>query len=77
MQLPKPPLSVDGEARRYIETLVRQLEQELTLRPSRQPTDGVLYLTTDVPVVLISPNGTLYKLAVDDAGTLTTTQVDL
>ena len=70
MQLPKPEMNSPNG--RYLTTLIRELERELQRRPARQATDGVLYLGGDCPLSLISPNGTVYRLTVDDAGNLVT-----
>ena len=74
MTIPRrsPGQSVDD----YLQELARRLDDELARRPERS-TDGVLYLTTEVPVRLISPNGSIYELSVDDAGALVTTSVVL
>lgn len=70
MQLLKPDSrSPNAE---YLVNLVRELERELSRRPARQRADGVLYLGGDTPLSLISPNGTVYRLTVDDAGNLVT-----
>lgn len=74
--LPNVPnrLTTDG-TRHYLVSLVRSLEQELAVRPRR--VEGVLYLGGDVPVRIISPNGNIYSLGVDNTGALTTEQVTL
>lgn len=70
MQLPSPqPGSANEE---YLTSLVRELEKELGRRPARQKADGVLYLGNDSPVSLISPNGTVYRISVDNDGNLVT-----
>lgn len=69
-RLPHPPTS--GPHAQYLAVLVRELERTLRSRPAINPVDGVLYLGQDTPVSLISPNGTVYKLTVDDAGNLVT-----
>lgn len=71
MQLPKPPSTITPPLSDYLLTLTRELEKELRRRPTKQA-DGVLYLGGDRPVSLISPNGTIYRLSVDDNGDLVT-----
>lgn len=74
-QLPK---YVPGQGQlEYLDRLVKVLGEELDRRPARQPQDGVLYLSSDVPVRLISANGTVYQLSVSDTGVLETTEVTL
>jgi len=70
MQLPKPDSNSPNS--RYLTALIRELERELQRRPARQTIDGVLYLGGDCPLSLISPNGTVYRVTVDDAGNLVT-----
>lgn len=73
--LPKVPLNQLGEPlERFLIEFSRQLERELARRPSVQ-SDGVLYFHEGQVVRLISPNGTVYELTVDDAGALVTTVV--
>lgn len=74
--LPKVPTDLKGRSHDYLVELVRQLERELRHRPSRQ-TDGAFYMSGDVPLRMISPNGTVYEVTVDDTGTLVTTAVTL
>lgn len=74
--LPKVPSDLQERSHDYLVELVRQLERELRIRPRRQ-TDGALYLSGDVPLRMVSPNGTVYEITVDDAGALVTTAVTL
>lgn len=72
--LPRVPENVkDANLKEYLITLVRELGKELDTRPATQ--GGVLYLSGDRPITLISPNGTLYQLTVSDTGALETTEV--
>lgn len=72
--LPRVPENVkDDTLREYLVTLVREIGNELDTRPATQ--QGVLYLSGDRPITLISPNGTLYRLTVSDTGALETTEV--
>lgn len=76
-KLPKVPLErLDPHAGRYLLELVRQLEDELAHRPSTKG-DGVLYIHEGQQLRLISPNGSIYDLSVNDAGALVTTPVTL
>jgi len=68
--LPGPGPNVKGPLRDYLITLVQELELELQARP--EASEGVLYISEDQPLSLISPNGTLYRLSVDDGGNLVT-----
>ena len=73
--LPKVPLNVLGEPlERFLIEYTRQLERELTRRPANQ-VDGALYLRSGQALRLISPNGEVWELTVNDGGALQTTQV--
>lgn len=74
--LPKVPPDIKGKSHEYLIELVRQLERELRVRPPRQ-TDGALYLSGDIPLRMISPDGTVYEVTVDNTGALTTAVVTL
>lgn len=74
--LPKVPTNLRSSTAEYLTELVRQLERELRARPARQ-VDGALYLSGDVPLRMISPNGTIYQVVVTDAGALDITEVTL
>ena len=74
--LPRVPSDLQGRSKEYLVELVRQLERELRARPQRQ-NDGALYLSGDVQLRMVSPNGTIYMITVDDAGNLVTTSVAL
>lgn len=75
MQLPK--FTPGQDQIEYLDRLTRVLEDELTRRPARQTTDGALYLSGDVPLRLISPDGTVFEVTVDNAGNLVVTSVAL
>lgn len=73
--LPKVPINELGEpVERFLIEFSRQLERELARRPATQA-DGVLYFHEGQVVRLVSPNGTVYELTVNNAGGLVTTQV--
>lgn len=73
--LPQVPLRDFGDKQgQYIEKLLQRIEIELRARPRRQQ-DGALYVGGEQPIRLISPNGTIYELTIDDAGALVTTVV--
>lgn len=72
--LPQVPSDLKGRSHDYLVELVRQLERELRRRPSRQ-TDGAFYVSEDLPLRMVSPNGTIYEITVDNTGTLVTTAV--
>lgn len=58
----------------YMNNLITELEQSTTLifeKGSRIEANG----NDSSEIVLVSPNGTKYKLEVNDAGTISTTQV--
>lgn len=74
--LPKVPYDLHGKQKDFLVALVRQLEGELRDRPHRQ-TDGAIYLSGDIRLRMVSPNGTVYEISVDDAGALVTTAVTL
>lgn len=65
--LPKVPTNLQGVSKSYLIELVRQLERELRRRPPAK-VDGALYLGGEVPLRMISPNGTIYQVTIDDAG---------
>lgn len=75
MRLPK--FTPGSDQVDYLDRLIRVLEQELTLRPARQRTDGALYLSGDVPLRLISPDGSVFEVTVDNTGALVTSPVTL
>lgn len=76
-RLPQVPVDRLGQTEgRYLVELVRQLEIELQARPRRQ-SDGALYIGEDSPLRVISPNGTVYAIAVSNAGALEITEVTL
>lgn len=72
--LPKVPTDLQGKNKDYLIELVRQLEGELRRRPHRQ-TDGAFYLSGDISLRMVSPDGTVYEITVDNAGNLVTTAV--
>lgn len=72
--LPKVPYDLRGESKDYLIELVRQLERELRRRPARQR-DGAFYVAGDLPLRMVSPNGTVYEITIDNTGNLTTTAV--
>lgn len=73
--LPRVPLTGStAEQRDYLVQLVRSLEGQLRQRPVTQ--EGALYVADNMVLRLVSPNGTVYELTVDDAGSLVTTEVD-
>jgi uncharacterized cupredoxin-like copper-binding protein len=68
---PKPTKEYDEQ---YMNRLVSDLEQSTTLiieKGSRIEANS----NDSTEIVLVSPNGTKYKLEVNDAGTISTTQV--
>ncbi|MAE54549.1 MAG: hypothetical protein CMK23_01000 [Porticoccaceae bacterium] len=68
---PKPTKEYDEQ---YMNRLVSDLEQSTTLileKGSRIEANS----NDSTEIVLVSPNGTKYKLEVSDAGTISTTQV--
>tara|TARA_B100000513_G_C11848824_1_gene168585 strand:+ start:344 stop:571 length:228 start_codon:yes stop_codon:yes gene_type:complete len=68
---PKPTKEYDEQ---YMNRLVSDLEQSTTLileKGSRIEANS----NDSTELVLVSPNGTKYKLEVNDAGTISTTQV--
>lgn len=74
--LPRVPTDLQGRPKEYLIELVRQLERELRRRPTRQ-TDGALYLAGDVPLHMVSPDGTVYRVTVANGGALATEVVTL
>lgn len=75
MQLPK--FTPGQDQIEYLDRLIRVLEDELARRPARQAVDGALYLSGDVPLRLISPDGSVFEVTVNDAGSLVVTPVAL
>lgn len=68
---PKPTKEYDES---YMNNLVSSLEESTTLileKGSRLEVNG----NDSSEIVLVSPNGTKYKLEVNDAGAISTTQV--
>lgn len=68
---PKPTKEYDES---YMNNLVSSLEESTTLileKGSRLEANG----NDSSEIVLVSPNGTKYKLEVNDAGAISTTQV--
>lgn len=74
--LPQVPTDLEARSREYLVELVRQIERELRRRPGKQM-DGAFYVSGDLPLRMISPNGTIYEIAVDNTGALVTTVVTL
>ena len=67
LQLLTPPDTIEPPTRGYLTALLRQLTAALLSRPSReQPQDSVL---------LASPNGAVYTVAVNNAGALVVTKI--
>lgn len=70
--LPRPTNGVNSD---YINRLVAALELSLGRRAKK--TNGVVLVTTEQPLVIMSPNGTLYRVEVTDSGELVTTETSL
>lgn len=62
--LPIPPNTLDKTSRDYLIRLIQALTQALDRRTERDVPEG--------SVLLVSPNGSVYTVAVADDGTLTT-----
>lgn len=75
MQLPK--YSPGQDQIEYLDRLIRVLEDELARRPARQTIDGALYLSGGVPLRLISPDGSVFEVTVNNAGNLVVAPVSL
>lgn len=70
--LPRPSA---GVTERYMGFLVAAIEQAMQRQVSK--VNGVVVVDADQPVALRAPNGTLYRITVDDAGVLGTEVIEL
>jgi hypothetical protein len=65
--LPKVPQNIDNDTRLYLQNLTKAVsDHSRSTITKEQPVDSIL---------LVSPNGSVYAVGVDDTGALTTTQL--
>lgn len=67
MKLPEIPRTIDGKLQEYLQNFSRAVQNLDTASIKKDQAAG--------SVLLVSPDGSVYSLTVDNAGTLSTTLV--